>query len=108
MKEIDLGKTFGSPMETQKCQCDESVHYPCLHIEGTESLELPKSGTATIKFRVVSETEESRGGKEHYRCEIEVHSLSNVKAVSNGDNPKSYSKDTEDALDKLRGEREED
>lgn len=108
MKEIDLGKTFGSPAQMISCPHDESVHYPCLHIEGTESLDLPKNGTATIKFKVVSETEESRGGKEHYRCEIEVHSLSNVKAVSNGDNPKSYARDTEDALDKLRAEREED
>ena len=79
------------------------MSYPTLHIEGGESLDLPKSGTAVIRFRVVSETEETRGDKEHYRCDLEVLSIDKIKedTSDNSDNPRSYAKDTEDALDKL-------
>jgi hypothetical protein len=107
MKEYNLGFKCVSPMGCcESLASKDEMNYPMLHIEGDESLDLPKTGTATIRFRVVSETEETRGDKEHYRCEIEVISISNAKATGGGDNPKSYTKDSEDALDRLRAEAE--
>jgi hypothetical protein len=78
----------------------DKKHYPTIHISGEESLGLPKSGTATIRFRVVEESESHRGGKENYSCVLEVLTLSDVAKTGRGDNPKSGS-EAEDALDKL-------
>jgi len=104
MSEIKLGFKCGGPCCAPiQMSPEPSMSYPTIHIEGEESLDLPKSGTAVIRFRVVSETEEMRGDKEHYRCDLEVMSIDKVKSESccESDNPKSYAKETEDALDNL-------
>lgn len=80
---------------------EDSINYPHFYIEGTKDLELPKSGTATIKFRLISETEEHRKDKESYRYELEVVAIGDVKS---GGGSRSSTKDTEDALDALAKE----
>lgn len=54
---------------------EEKVYYPSLYISGSRKLDLPDEGTAVITFRKVSSGEDSRDGKTHYRCELEVHSI---------------------------------
>lgn len=104
---IDLGQEsmkMGEPIQAC-CNSQDTVRYPHFYIEGSKDLELPKSGTATIKFRLISETEEHRKDKESYRYELEVVAIGDVKS---GGSSRSSTKDTEDALDALAKEAEDE
>jgi hypothetical protein len=62
-----------------------SKHYPVLYFSGkTELKDLPKSGTALIKFKKTMEREEetTRNGKteERYSCELEIHAIKPVES----------------------------
>jgi hypothetical protein len=98
-KAIDLGKKYddlASPVSISEIK--DKVHYPDLYISDTEEtrlLDMPDSGTATIKFRVVSRhhSEDKRNGEKKRRCSLTLE----VMAIDFEDAPKkkkSYGEDT--------------
>jgi len=100
---IDLGKVGSDcgPVEVNRSE----PYYPAFHYEGTESLEIPKSGTMTIRFRKAGSSESEDGrGKEHYSCTVEV--LEIVSVEGNGEQKRGASKETENALDSIKAARE--
>jgi hypothetical protein len=100
---IDLGQKDG-----MCCPCDAPsktegprVYYPGFHYEGDEELDLPESGEMTIRFVKTGSSENTnRDGKTRYSCSIEVRKI--VSVEGNGEEQKSASKITEEALDALR------
>jgi len=85
-KTIKLGRSFREEIGNPVPVSGDDVHYPELHIGEREDealLDLPeagKTGTATIKFKVVRrhQSEESNGDKKKRRtCSItlEIHSI---------------------------------
>jgi len=102
---VDLGqKGPDSPMLASSKPSDEP-YYPSFHYDGDEPLNLPKEGTMVVKYIVRSETESNRDGKDHYSCTIDVKSIVSAEGSDKASPGKSYTKDTEDALDKLAEER---
>lgn len=100
--EINLGsEALKGPCCAMQQAQESPVHYPTIHIEHAEEIDLPTTGTATVRFKVIRKVEETRDGKDWYQCDIEVQSLSDVKSAEGGAMFKSSGKDTEDALDKL-------
>lgn len=66
--------------------------YPHLHISNVDNsrlLEMPDTGEATIKFKVVSRShdEHDRGGKKEHRCSLTLE----VQKIDFEDNPKTHS-----------------
>jgi hypothetical protein len=74
---------------------------PTIHLEGTKPYDLPKSGTATVKFRLRRVTTEVAEGR--YEVCIELLSMKDIKG-SGGPAIKADT-ETSDALDALRDEK---
>jgi hypothetical protein len=103
---IDLGATskekYGdlpTSVVTNAEHNDNKKIYPVLHYSGVESLDLPKSGTMTVKFKVVREVEEENENGDHYSCDIEIQEISDISGKVSAPT-KSY-KDGEHALDDI-------
>lgn len=101
---IDLGQTtkdmYGTfPEPAMANSSEDEVHYPVLHYSGKDSLDLPKSGTMTVKFKVIREVEEESEHGDHYSCDIEIQELSDISGKVSAPS-KSY-KDGEKALDDI-------
>jgi hypothetical protein len=99
-KAIDLGKKYdddiGIPISVNEIR--NKVHYPDLHISDTDNtrlLDMPDSGEATIKFRVVSRnhSEDKRNGDKKRRCSLTLE----VMAIVFEDKPKKKKDYGEDA-----------
>lgn len=93
---IDLGKKIDGPC----CPVpsgSNNTYYPSLYLEGTGSLkDIPESGTLTIRFKRVSQTERERNGDKSCSVELEVREIIGADA---GD--AETEKSGEDALDEL-------
>jgi hypothetical protein len=87
----------------------EDAQYPCFHYEGLADLDLPVTGTMTVRYRVKSETSEvDRDGKHHYRCDIEISSIEKIKGDSEFTPPAKSGSEAADALDALMEAHEDD
>lgn len=84
MKTIDLGKKRESiTMDAPEQAAKEDMYYPSLYLSDRASLDdapdAGEEGTATIKYRVVSKTENERttdsGVEESYSLDLEVMSI---------------------------------
>lgn len=86
---------------------EDKKHYPMLHIASDESLDLPKEGTMTIRYKKVAREErEDSDGDMHYHCDIQVHEIVDAYAEENPDaKPGNKNSDTEEALDGLMKEK---
>lgn len=76
---IDLGQKYDSPgccAPSGASDDGDKVHYPSLYFTHDKPVELPEEGTATITFRKIESSENTRDPDDpKYRCEIEVHSI---------------------------------
>jgi hypothetical protein len=85
---------------------DDSTSYPSFHYSGDEELELPDSGTMTIRFKKSGSSESTDSkGKERYSCTIDVQEIVSVEA---GSGKKSAARESEDALDAIAKKRYEE
>jgi hypothetical protein len=89
-------------------ELNREAHFPTLHYEGPEELDLPQDGLMTVKYHVKRETSEvdRKTGKHCYYCDIEVLSIEKVKSDEAVAPAKSGS-EAADALDKLMAEQED-
>lgn len=103
-KNIKLGMDMSDglidmPRETKK-------HYPTFFVEAGEPLDLPHTGTMTIRYKKVSRSEhEDSDGDTKYSCTIEVHEIIDAYSDEPEAPAKSHSRETENALDELRTKR---
>lgn len=103
---MDLGMTYDNVLG-----CDGSVvgenkkHYPTVHIETSDELDIPDEGTVTFKFRKKgAEWRKKDDGKERYSCTLELKELvkSRKKNSEKEDGEdKLPSEETENALDAI-------
>lgn len=80
---------------------EPEARFPQLTLEGEESLNLPPTGTLTVEYKRVRETNEDRGGDHYYVCTLEVRKLIEVKPAKGESAPSKSDTSTGDALDKL-------
>lgn len=106
-KNIKLGMDMGeSIMHSMPEMAEDKKHYPMLHIDADEPLDLPHTGTMTIRYKKVSRSEhEDAEGDTKYSCDIQVHEI--IEAYSDEPEPptRNPSKETGDALDELKAKR---
>ena len=89
------GPTAPNSIEVEIKAEEPKVYYPSLYVEGLpESLGVSGEGTATVKFKVVSETKKTRDGKTTFCYDIEIQDF----APKGGKSKKS----DEEELDELR------
>lgn len=88
MNPVKLGISYDAKAPTPPEVASSSVSYPMLYIADAKELEVPKSGTMTIRFKRVGETERIVDGKEKCSYDIEVHEVLDVVP----DDPKEYEK----------------
>lgn len=101
---IDLAITYGDSPLAVSDKTEPVKHYPTIHYEGPEDLNLPDEGEMTVKYKVVETTESERNGKKTYRCTIEIQSIEEVNEGDDDDANEAPSKNYDDAssaLDKL-------
>lgn len=103
---IDLGRSM-KEMSEPMCPSKDEPHYPSLYLEWDSDYDLPDSGTMTVKFKKVSESNsKDRDGKKRQNVSLDIMSIESVK----GGKP-SEKKDDEnpgDHLDKLKDEVEKE
>lgn len=81
---------------------ESKKHYPAFHYDGTEDIGLPDEGTMEIKFVKTASSVSESDGKKRYSCTVEVREILEVEGEEKDAAPtKSYSRDSEDALDAL-------
>lgn len=103
---IDLGSKGPECCMDAVSDSKSEVYYPSFHYSGEEDLDIPREGTMTVRYRMASKTEsQGRNGDEHYSCTIDVLEI----VSADGREPKkSAARETEDALDALAREKEEE
>lgn len=85
---------------------EDKKHYPVLHLDADEPLDLPHTGTMTIRYKKVSRSEhEDAEGDTKYSCDIQVHEIIDAYSDEPEAPARSHSKDTENALDELKAKR---
>lgn len=95
----DLAITYGDP-EGLKPDTTPLKHYPSIHYEGPEDLNIPKEGEMTVKYKIVETSESERNGKKTYRCTIDILSIEDAEGDEEDAPSKSYD-DASSALDKI-------
>lgn len=88
MNPVKLGISYDVKALPMPETTSSGVSYPTLYIADAKDLELPKSGTMTIRFKRVGETERIVDGREKCSYDIEVHEVLDVVP----DDPKEYEK----------------
>lgn len=103
-KNIKLGMSMEESMlHSIPEMAEDKKHYPVLHIDAEEPLDLPKEGTMTIRYKKVSRAEhEDAEGDTKYSCDIQVHEIIDAYSDEPEAPARSHSKETGDALDELR------
>lgn len=82
---------------------EDDKHYPMLHIDADQPLDLPKDGVMTIRYKKVSRAEhEDAEGDTKYSCDIQVHEIIDAYSDEPEAPARSHNRDTENALDGLR------
>ena len=76
-------------------------HYPSLHLEWNDDYKLPESGEMTVKFRKVSETNSTHGGKSRQSVTLDILSIEDVTKKS----VKKDEKDDEDEKEESSSDR---
>lgn len=100
--ELDYGYPDKPLSPTSVAHSDNEPQFPCLHYEGEADLDLPQTGTMTVRYFVKSETSTvDREGKHHYRCDIEISSIEKVKGDDQFTPPAKSGSEAADALDAL-------
>jgi len=108
---LDLGSDMhemGCPAMPDKETSESKKFYPTFHYSGDKPLKLPPEGEMVVRFKKVSsEHRVDSDNKDHYSCTIEVREI--VSVYGDGDEVEApasnRSRDSEDALDKLRAEK---
>lgn len=103
---IDLGSK-PEVVSDVKIKNEPSVYYPSLHINASESLDMPDEGIAQIKYRLGSVTKTTRDGKTRYSCDLEILGIKPVGEKKKGGlseaidsiAAKKYSEDSEEGED---------
>lgn len=99
---IDLGKSYKESMPSVQDMKDE-MSYPSFHVDGDKDLGLPYEGVMLVRYCKREENKRTDAdGDKHYSCQIQVKEIISVEADEDTEAPsKSYSKDSEDAIDAL-------
>ena len=79
-KSIDLGKKLSDMFSVREISPDKA-HYPdlCIESDNKDLAQMPDTGEATIKYRVVSRThreEKKNGNGKEYSCSLRLEILS--------------------------------
>lgn len=92
-------------MSTNPVEHKHEVMYPSVHLTGADSklANLPDSGSITFHYTKEETTTEKRKDKESYRCRLELHAITGVKADSSDGNE---FEDREDAFSRYKAEAE--
>lgn len=98
----DLGTTYGPCEPCCMTQPESKKHYPTVHLETPEDLELGKRGTVTFAFKRVEHAESDRDGKECYRCVIELQEL--VSSTDTGPTEEDDAEEADDEYMSARGD----
>lgn len=103
---IKLGKKMSAPLSVSREDGDakDEMFYPELTLTWEDDYELPESGTMTMRFKKVAESNTMRRGESNQTVTLEVHEITSVGKKKS---PKKEP-DTGDVLDKLRKETEDE
>lgn len=83
-------------------------HYPSVHLDTNEKLDIPMEGTITFTFtKKCGEWHKKDDGKTRYECHIELKELVRARKPREKVDKKMAYEETEDALDKIAGEMED-
>ena len=82
-------------------------HFPTIHFEGPEELDLPSCGTMLVEFEVKREVEtrQPESGKHWYQCDIAIKKIISAEAEKDI-SPSRRDRSAEDNLDRLMKEHE--
>lgn len=110
MKSISLAEKSDMPSMVTMSEppLGKREYFPSVTLRETGGLKLPDEGTITLEFKKVRSEEEIHDGKKTYRCTIELHAIADVEDTSVSEPTLNKSKETGDALDKLRAEKMKD
>lgn len=110
----DLGVTYddmgilAEPQSMKKSK-EPKKHYPSVHLETKEMLDIPMEGTITFKFvKKSGEWHKKDDGKTRYECRIELKELVRAQKPRDKSEKKMAYEETSDALDKIAGEMEDE
>jgi hypothetical protein len=84
---IDLGQKndYSSPAVAVSVEKEPKVSYPSLYFTCDKEYDIPDTGTATIKFRKVEDSENVRDPKDpKYRYELEIQGIE-IDGMDEGD-----------------------
>lgn len=108
MKSIDLGNSpseYGMPVSS--APMEHKPNYPMFHFTVSEEVEVPDSGTMTVTFRRKEKTEREDDRGERYTFCLEIKSIDKITESEEDAPPaRNLNKDTENALRKLKAEKE--
>lgn len=96
---IDLAKTMDSP-SLAASPTSKEPYYPTLHLEWDESYDLPDSGTMTVKFKKVNESNSKGKNGSHQSVSLDITSIEDVEPDDSADTEETPG----DALDRLKNE----
>ncbi len=82
-------------------------HFPTIHFEGPEELDLPARGKMLVEFEVKREVETSNpeSGQHWYQCDIAIKKIVSVEAEKDERPSRSYD-EASGSLDRLMAEHE--
>jgi len=103
--DLDQSGQKNLPAMSIPSQTPDKPYYPTFHHEGEidwEDAGITDEGTMTIRYCITRSTEIKAEDKpDVYTYEVEVREIVSVEPEKDEKPAKSYSKDTEDSLDKL-------
>lgn len=107
MKEVSLAEKSGvaGVMAMAQTEPGENEYYPRVTLRETGGIKLPDEGEITLKFKKVRSEEELVNGKKQYRCTLDLVSILDIEDTSVEEPASNKSKESEDALDKIRKEK---
>lgn len=103
---IKLGKKMSAPIPVSREDGDakDEMFYPELTLTWEDDYELPESGTMTVRFKKVAESNTMRRGESNQTVTLEVHEIVSV----NKKKAANKEPETGDVLDKLRDDAEKE
>lgn len=84
------------------------VEFPTFHYEGPEELPIPPHGTMVVHYRQIKSVETKTPAGHWYSCDVELKKIISVEKAKEDEAPSRRDTSTEDALDELARQREEE
>jgi hypothetical protein len=104
-KDLAMGDARLTPISPDG-KMDEP-RYPTFHYEGPEEIDIPSEGKMLVEYCQKNVVEIKTNGKHWYKCDVEIRKVISAEEADEVEAPSRRDTSTEDALDALMEEREE-